>query len=278
MAQLGRGFMSADSDTAEIALREALGASQTGKQGFREGTLDALGGRLARSENVAGRINQATPRITDKQAMDRLLDAFPNLRGQPYEKLVQQLDALAQQSSTRNQFQGRQTRGATGSAVSEDAATQFTAGELASGLFQQNFIPGITGAAVRGVRGAANEASQETRAAAAPFFLAQGSRNIEPFFDELARQRARDVSSDALARNVPGLAGGGVASATLGSNVRGLTEQLGVGQDDAVGPDRADAIRGIEQRERLIRDPNTTPEERQKLIEQQARLRQLVGL
>lgn len=280
MAAAGRGYMDVSSDIAEISLREARGASQTGQLGFQEGTLDALSQRLDESQNVAGRINQAVPRIADRRTMDRLLDVFPTLRGPDgaYGNLVQRLDALAQQSSTRNQFQGRQSRGATGSAVSEDAAMRFTAGEVASGLFQQNPAPALTGAAIRGLRAGDRAAQQEIRAAAAPFFLAQGSKNIEPYFDELARQRAADLTSDALARNVPGLAGGAAANATISSNLRGVSEALGVTENTAIGPtERDQVLEGIAQRERWINDPSTPPEERQKLIEGAERLRRLIG-
>ena len=274
MARAGRQFLDADSETAETLLRMRPEASATGQQAFGEGALDALSQRLAGAQNVAGRVNSAVNRAADDRSIQRLTEAFPEMRGAPYQNFVQQLDALAQQTSTRNQFLGGMTRRSTGSRVGEDAALQATSGELSSGFFQGNALPFIAGAATRGMRQGAADALQAERRAAAPLFSAVGSRNIAPLLQDVARTRAIDTSHDAFTRNAPGLAGGGAAGAALQNT--GAAEQFGISRDTSVGPRREDVLRGIEQRERFINDPNTPPEERAQLEQQRDRLRLLL--
>jgi hypothetical protein len=279
-ARAGRQFLNADSEDAVAALRAAQTPAEQGA--FREGVLDAFGQRLGASQNVAGRINQATPRIADVNTMDRVLDAFPGMRGQPYNQFVQQLDALAQQTSTRNSALGRLQRQSTDPMVQNDAAANATAGELSSLFAQQNANPLAFGALTRGLRQSGEQYLGEVRAAAAPGFLAKGSAEINPWLDAVAKVRAGDEVRDALARRVPGaVAGAAVAPTVAGtSNTAGpaaIGQQFGFNEDTSIGPARADVLRGIEQRQRLIEDPNTPPAEKENLLRQQERMRALIG-
>jgi hypothetical protein len=244
--------------------------------------LDAFGQRLGASQNVAGRINQATPRIADVNTMDRVLDAFPGMRGQPYQQFVQQLDALAQQTSTRNSALGRLQRQSTDPMVQNDAAANATAGELSSLFAQQNANPLAFGALTRGLRQAGEEYLGEVRAAAAPGFLARGSAEIDPWLDAVARVRAGDEVRDALVRRVPGaVAGAAVAPAVAGtSNTVGpaaLGQQFGASQDTSIGPARADVRRALETVELQINDPATQPQDREVFLRQRDRLRAMIG-
>lgn len=270
-ARAGRQFLDADADTAEMLLGARREASQMGQMAFGEGTLDSLGQRLGRSQTVAGRINSAVNRVNDTQAMSRLREAYPGMTDEAYERLVQQMDALAQQTSTRNQAKGAFQQQATHPLFNEDAAARLTSGELSSGLFQGNAQPVVAGALTRGMRQAEEAAQQATREAAAPFYLAQGSRNIAPIMQDLARTRAIDTARDAAMKRAPGLAAGGTVSTAMQNT--GIGEQFGIDKDTSVGPAREDVIRGIEQRERFINDPNTPPEERAQFERQRDRLR-----
>lgn len=270
-ARAGRQFLDADTETAEALLGARRDASQMGQMAFGEGTLDSLGQRLGRSQTVAGRINSAVNRVADTQAMSRLREAYPGMSDEAYERLVQQMDALAQQTSTRNQAKGAFQQQATHPLFNEDAAARLTSGEFSSGLFQGNPQPVVAGMFTRGLRQADEAAQQATREAAAPFYLAQGSRNIAPIMQDLARTRARDTAQDAAMLRAPGLASGGVAGATMQNT--SIPEQFGIAEDTAVGPRREDVLRGIEQRERFINDPNTSPEDRALFEQQRDRLR-----
>ena len=270
-AAAGRQFLDADSGTAEVLLRAAKTPEE--KAAFQQGVLDAMNQRLQRSRNVAGRVNAAVPRIADEASMARLADAFPQFRGQPYDRLVQQLEALAQQSGTRNQFLGGMTRGATGSAVSEDAALAATSGEMTSALTQGNLAPGVFGSLTRGLRERAAQRGQDVRAAAAPYFTAQGSRQINPFFDQLAALRARDTAVDSATRTVPGMVGGAAASASLASNVGNVAESFGVSKDQSVGPNRQVVDREIQRIEAALSSGAIAPADRAAFEDQLARLK-----
>lgn len=278
-AEAGRQFLDADSKTAARLRRERAEASPEGKTAFGEGVLDMLGQRLDRSQNVAGRINSAVNRVADAPAMQRLGEAFPAMRGNPLDpsnpaaRFAQQMDALAQQTSTRNQAKGAFQQQATHPLFNKDTAANFTSGEFSSGL-NLNPLPAITGALTRGMRQADEAAEQAVRAEAAPFFLAQGSRNIAPMLQDVARTRAIDTAKDAAMLRTPGLASGGAAGAVMQSS--SIPEQFGIAEDTAIGPRREDVLRGIEQRERFINDPNTAPEDRALFEQQRDRLRLLL--
>lgn len=271
MARSGRQFLDADTEAAEALLRARPEASVAGQQAFGEGVLDALGQKIGASEGVAGRVNSAVNRVATPQYLDRLTEAFPQARGAPVNRFVQQLDALAQQTATRNQFLGGMTRRATGSRVNEDAALQATAGELSSGFFQGNALPFIAGAATRSARQGADDALMAERRAAGPMFSAVGRENIAPLLENVTRTRAIDTARDAALRTAPGRVGGGAAMPTM--EATRASQAFDINRDTSVSPERENAARSIEKLNRWIADPNTPPEERARFEVQRNQLR-----
>ncbi|MFN7829803.1 MAG: hypothetical protein ACK5NX_01235 [Armatimonadota bacterium] len=282
-AGLGREFLDAKGNRpaeilAEVAKREAdqmaglppaLRPNPVGPAQFREGVMDSINERILGRERLGagegGRVDQVVPSVSDALTSRGLRDVFPRLNDPAVaERYGQQLGALTQQSQTRNAFLGGQNR----VSVLDPTDPAFTGGQASSVLQNANFLPFFTAKAAEAINKGQKTAQAEAVNAIGDVWTRQGSRQLNPFFDEVARQRIAAEQAGRLAEAVGSGLGGAAGSATG----RAVGDK-----DTSVGPARADVLRGIEQRQRLIEDPNTPPAERENLIRQQARMRALIG-
>ena len=268
-SEAGFQFPNIDPFAREAALRqlrEQQARGSTAPQAFREGYMGQLDERIAARERAGGaaggRIDQAVPAISDMVTMRSLGQVFPDMDAVAQQRLGEQLAALTRQSQTRNAFLGGMNR----ISVLDPADPAFTAGQATSAVQQANLAPWISDQVAKAFREGKSTRELEAIGALSEDWMRTGSRQINPFFDELARQRVATEAAGAR---------GGAAGAAAGGAM-GIVGPEKTAPDTAIGLERADVERGIQQRERLLADPNTPANERARLEMQVARLRQML--
>lgn len=251
---------------AARALSPELAPNAVRPQAFREGFMSGIDERLAARENVGaaegGLARQAVPAVSDMLTQRNLQRVFPDMGDQAQGRLGEQLAALTRQSQSRNAFLGGMNR----ISVLDPADPAFTAGQATSGV-GGNFQPWIADRLAKSIeQGRRSREIDAIRALEADWTRA-GPAAIRQFTDELAGQRVATEARGGADKALGSIAGG-AAGAAAGRAVGD--------KDTSVGPRREDVLRGIEQRERFINDPNTTPEDRALFEQQRDRLRLLL--
>lgn len=249
------------------------------RQFTQEGFMSQIGDLIRGRERPAGaapdpsagldtmsgggsRVDQVASAVSDMAKQDRMFAMFPNMRPEDGARMGQQLGALTEQSRTLNASKAGMQRRSIRSAYSPD----INAGAASAIGGQGNFTPLLSQKAVELLEKGKKDAELEAFSKLSDVWTRAGSKQLNPFFDELAQRGAEIPRVGSAPR---------FAGAVTGAVVGGATGRAVGNKDDGVAMPRSEIDRGIEQRQRLLE--GSTPEEAAKLRAQIDNLRRMIG-